>query len=492
MKIRGNPLSFRHSLRIKFSLTTAAIFLVIFGLASFVLIRQNINFQKQSLLERANTFSNLGTKPIGDSYNSYFQAGFLRFREQLVDTLALNDDITRLQIISVEGDILFDTINLDRQGEDIVNKIEDFKILQAVSSNRPTQLTGKNGDIGEIIVPYSDDFGARPFSIRYFISYQSIYKNIDQTILTIIFLTFLVFVMTMATMVFLVDRAILRPLGKVVSAAKGISQGDLKRKIELNTGDELTDLASSLNQMTQSLQSSIESLKQLDELKDEFVLLASHNLRTPLTVIKSYLSNLQKNQSLDEEAKNEAEKILEGARELDTLTESLINLVSLEKEKQTLSKSRTDLSELIFEVVKELEVKARSREVKIVFKQPASKIPKAFIDKRRIKQALVSLVDNAVKFSPNGKRVIINLDKKDGEILLSISDGGIGISEKERSEVFQKFHRATDILTYNYEGIGLGLYLTKLIIETHQGKIWFESAPQKGTTFYVTLPIESV
>ena len=293
-------------------------------------------------------------------------------------------------------------------------------------------------------------------------------------------------------MVFLVDRAILRPLGKVVSAAKGISQGDLKRKIELNTGDELTDLASSLNQMTQSLQSSIESLKQLDELKDEFVLLASHNLRTPLTVIKSYLSNLQKNQSLDEEAKNEAEKILEGARELDTLTESLINLVSLEKEKQTLSKSRTDLSELIFEVVKELEVKARSREVKIVFKQPASKIPKAFIDKRRIKQALVSLVDNAVKFSPNGKRVIINLDKKDGEILLSISDGGIGISEKERSEVFQKFHRATDILTYNYEGIGLGLYLTKLIIETHQGKIWFESAPQKGTTFYVTLPIESV
>src|SRR3989338_1420574 len=133
MKIRWNPLSFRHSLRIKFSLTTAAIFLVIFGLASFVLIRQNINFQKQSLLERANTFSNLGTKPIGDSYNSYFQAGFLRFREQLVDTLALNDDITRLQIISVEGEVLFDTVNLDSQDEKTAENIEDPAVLQAVS-----------------------------------------------------------------------------------------------------------------------------------------------------------------------------------------------------------------------------------------------------------------------------------------------------------------------------------------------------------------------
>src|SRR3989304_9408840 len=133
MKMRGDPLSFRYSLRVKFSLITAAIFLIIFGIVSFVLIRQNVNFQKQSLLARANTFSNLGTKPIGDAYNSYFQAGFLRFREQLIDTLALNDDITRLQIISVEGEILFDTINLDRQGADIVNKIEDFKILQAVS-----------------------------------------------------------------------------------------------------------------------------------------------------------------------------------------------------------------------------------------------------------------------------------------------------------------------------------------------------------------------
>src|SRR3990167_6277124 len=150
MKIRGNPLSFRHSLRIKFSLTTAAIFLVIFGLVSFVLIRQNIDSQRQSLLARSNTFSNLATKPIGDSYNSYFQAGFLRFREQLMDTLALNEDILRLQIISVEGEILVDTIDLDMEGGKAANKIEDPEILQAVSSNRSTQLAGKNGDISEI------------------------------------------------------------------------------------------------------------------------------------------------------------------------------------------------------------------------------------------------------------------------------------------------------------------------------------------------------
>src|SRR3989304_8013044 len=161
MKIRGDPLSFRYSLRVKFSLITAAIFIIIFGIVSFVLIRQNINLQKQSLLARANTFSNLGTKPIGDAYEFYFESGFLRFREHLIATLALNENIFRLQIISVRGEVLLDTVDLERQGEKTAEKTKDPKILQAVSASHPTQLTGQNGAVSEIIVPYSDDFGAR-------------------------------------------------------------------------------------------------------------------------------------------------------------------------------------------------------------------------------------------------------------------------------------------------------------------------------------------
>ncbi|OGY26261.1 MAG: hypothetical protein A2Z24_03035, partial [Candidatus Woykebacteria bacterium RBG_16_44_10] len=336
MKIRGDPLSFRYSLRVKFSLITTAIFLIIFGIVSFVLIRQNVNFQKQSLLARANTFSNLGTKPIGDSYKFYFESGFLRFREQLIDTLALNEDIFRLQIISVEGEVLFDTVDLDSQDEKTAENIEDPEILQAVSARQPTQLTGQDGDINEIVVPYSDDFGARPFSVRYFISYESIYKEVDRIILTIGLLTVAVLVVTLVAMTVFVYLLILKPLSQIVNAAGEITRGNLRQKIDLATRDELAELANSLNQMTERLKKNIEDLKQLDKLKNEFVYLASHNLRSPLTAIKGYVDILLKNKSLDREAKEASGKIAVSSARLEELTESLLNLVALEENKQPL------------------------------------------------------------------------------------------------------------------------------------------------------------
>ncbi|OGY25530.1 MAG: hypothetical protein A2Z11_03840 [Candidatus Woykebacteria bacterium RBG_16_43_9] len=489
MKIRGNPLPFRHSLRVKFSLTTAAIFLVISSLVSFVLIRQNINFQKQSLLARSNTFSNLATKPIGDSYNSYFQAGFLRFREQLIDTLTLNEDVTRLQIISVEGEILFDTINLDRQGEEMVNKIEDPKILQAVFANRSTQLTGKNGDINEIIVPYSDDFGARPFSIRYFISYEAVYKTIDKIILTIGFLTLLVIVITLITMTLLVHFSILNPLSQIVVVAREITHGNLSQKIKLTTRDELEDLASSLNQMIERLKKDIEDLKELDKLKDEFVYLVSHNLRTPVTIIKGYLDSLQKNKSLDKEAVKSVEVISESTKQLEEMTESLINLVSLEKETEVLVKEPTDIKQILEQSVKRFSEKAKEKEINFVFEFPEGNLSKLKVDKQRITQVVDSLIDNAIKFNKEKGRVAIVVEEKKNYLLISIIDTGIGISDEQKPKVFQKLHRATSMLTYNYEGIGLSLYLTKLIIEAHQGQIWFESNLGEGSTFFVKLPI---
>ncbi|OGY27078.1 MAG: hypothetical protein A2Z42_01750, partial [Candidatus Woykebacteria bacterium RBG_19FT_COMBO_43_10] len=492
MKIRGDPLSFRYSLRVKFSLITAAIFLIIFGIVSFVLIRQNIDFQKQSLLARANTFSNLGTKPIGDAYNSYFQAGFLRFREQLIDTLVLNEDIFRLQIISVEGEILFDTINLDRQNGETVEKMEDPEILQAVSARQPTQLTGQNGDVDEIIVPYSDDFGARPFSVRYFISYESIYKEVDRIILTIGLLTVAVLVVTLVAMTVFVYLLILKPLGRIIDAAGEITRGNLRQKIDLATRDELAELANSLNQMTERLKKNIEDLKQLDKLKNEFVYLASHNLRSPLTAIKGYIDILLKNKSLDREAKEASGKIAVSSARLEELTESLLNLVALEENKQPLLMKSVDLEELLEALAEKFAASISEKRISLIFEFSPGEIPKIDLDEPRISQALESLLENAIKFNREEGKIIVGLKRIKDYLRLSIKDTGIGIPKKERERVFQKFHRATDILTYDYEGIGLGLYVTKLIIEAHQGRIWFESEAGAGTTFYVELPLKEV
>ncbi|MEX0622106.1 MAG: HAMP domain-containing sensor histidine kinase [Candidatus Woykebacteria bacterium] len=477
-------------MRVKFSLAAVLIFLVIFSITSFVLIRQNIDSQKNSLLARANTFAGLATKPIGDDYTLYFESGYYKFRESLQDIFALNEDITRAQIISVDGEVFFDTFYLDLAESPSPKKIDEPRLLIAVRSNSLTGIADQGGSITQIIVPYNDDFGARPFSIRYFISYESVYENINSTILTTLLLSVLVLILAVLAISALVNFSILSPLGKVVAAAKKISEGDVNTEIKLSTGDELEDIASSLDQMTVTLRKNIEDLKALDKLKNEFVFLASHNLRTPLTVVKGYVDNL-KNADLGKKAAADLEKISESTRELESMVESLINLVSLEKEKQLTIKNEVDLKDLIRQITLDAKSKLNEKRLSLVFETPEEKLPKVSVDQKRIRQAFENLIDNAIKFNKENGKIVIGLRKKGDSVVISIADTGIGISEGEKARVFQKFHRATDVLTYNYEGIGLGLYLAKLIIEAHQGKIWFDSTIGKGTTFYVQLPIKA-
>lgn len=479
------------SLKVKFPAVATIIFLIIFSLISYLSIRYNVNVQKESLFTRAKTFAVLATKPIGDSYQLYFDAGYLKFREQTVDTLALNEDIIRVQIISVGGSILFDTINIDTQlGTEGGAKIEDEKIIKAVSSSSTTEIVGADGDVTGLVVPYVDDFGSRPFSVRYVISYESIYESLNLLILGILLLAAAFLLLSIFTMVLLVNKSILSPLDRIVVAAREITHGNFGRKIELKTGDELEDLASSLNQMTERLKKNIRDLRELDKMKDEFVYLVSHNLRTPLTIIKGYLDTLVKNKSLDSDVKKNVGKIAQGSKQLENMTESLVNLVALEKRRDVLVKRPLDLNQILEQSVNKFRQDAAKRGIAFVSKLPKHKLKKIFGDEQKISQAIESLIDNAVKFNKENGKITIILDERDGSALISIKDSGVGISEKEKEKVFQKFHRATDMLTYNYEGIGLGLYLTKLIAEAHGGKIWFESKTGEGTTFYLQLPLK--
>ncbi|HEX7456410.1 MAG TPA: HAMP domain-containing sensor histidine kinase [Candidatus Nanoarchaeia archaeon] len=487
----SQPFTPGRSLKIKIPFISALILFVIFGSASIILIRQNITFQKQSLLSQAKTFATLGTKPIGDSYSFYFESGYLKFREYLIDTLAMDESIIRIQIISVRGDILFDTINLESPlGSGSSDKIEDGKILQALPLNKQKEFRGENGDVTNIIVPYFDDFNSHPFSIRYFISYEAIYNTAEKAIMTIILLTLLILILTWASMTVLVRRLILSPLDKIVLAAGEISHGKLEGSIRLFTGDELENLATSLNQMTVTLRKNIEDLKELDKLKDEFVYLASHNLRSPLTVIKGYTSVLRQRKTIDSELKEYLKRIDISTNKLSELIESLLDLVSLEEKRKPLTMRPVDLARLLKEVVDKLGKKATEKKIIVSTRLPEGDVLKVNSNEQKLSQAFESLIDNAIKFNKEQGKVTVGLEKKNEKAVISIKDTGIGIAQAEQKNVFKKFHRATDMLAYNYEGVGLGLYLTKLIIEAHQGKIWFESEVGKGTTFYVELPIK--
>lgn len=411
----------------------------------------------------------------------------------MLDISASNKDITRIQIIEASGEITFDSSDIGVANRKPSSKsIDDIAILDLINSNKTTEVKNTNGSVSQIIVPYFDDFGARPFSVRYFLSYESVFKSAISSIMTTLLLALTALVVTLVAMTYLVHKSILSPLGRIVQSAREISRGNLSKVINLESKDELGDLASSLNQMTEKLKKNIEDLKQLDKLKDEFIYLASHNLRTPITIIKGYTERLFKSEVLKADERASLGKLSQSTEELEATTESLLNLVALEKGSKPLLKEVVDLPNILRQAVSNLSTAAAAKQVIFLLDLPSEKLSKMEADGQRLLQAFSGLIDNAIKFNKIGGKVIVRLEKKKDKVLVSVEDTGIGISDEEKDLIFKKFHRATDTLTYDYEGIGLGLYLTKLLVESHRGKIWFESRLGLGTTFYVELPIKEI
>jgi len=487
------PASLFRSLRVKFGLLVLLLLFLIFSLSSGVLIYRSIDTQRQTLISQARAFAELSAKPIGSTYSLYYNSGYLKFKELTSEILALDPEVEKVQIISVTGEIIFDSEELESGKPENTRLVEGESILSQLNANVGSEVPQRtnNSRPQEIIEPYFEDFGAHPFSIRYFISYSSISKNIFSTVLTTVLLSAIFFAISILLIIWVVNRTILNPIEIVVQGARKISLGNLSHIIEVKTKDEVEDLAVAVNQMAQTLRKNIEDLKELDKLKDEFVFLASHNLRTPLTVIKGYVSSLQGDKSLSKEVQSGISAMAVSTKQLETITETLLSLVSLEEKKEVFEKKEVDLIKFIEELSSSLMKKATEKGVNFIFELPSKPLPVIKLERRRMTQAITGLIDNAVKFNKENGKVIIKIEYHGKEVILSIKDEGIGIPEEEKDKIFKKFHRTTDVLTYNYVGIGLGLYLTKLIVESHQGKIWFESKVGEGTTFYVSLPIDS-
>ena len=485
------PETIGKSLRFKFGLLVLVLLFLVYTVSTGVLIYQNINTQRNILISQVRAFAKLSAKPIGGNYSLYFDSGYLKFKELTQEILSLNNDVERVQIISVKGEVLFDSDDLEFGKSTVIWAVEDQTILANVNSNVESEVPPrkKNSRPEQIVEPYFEDFGAHPFSIRYFISYDSVSQNLFSTILTTLLLSFIFFAGSIILIISVVNRTIIAPIETVIQGARKISKGDFSHKIEVDTKDEVEDLALAVNQMAQTLRKNIDDLKELDKLKDEFIYLASHNLRTPLTVIKGYVSSLQEDSSLNTETREQLVSISKSTKELEIITETLLSLVSLEKGEKPVIKKQIDLVPMLEEISGKLQEKALEKGINFIFELPEKTLPEVALEEDRIKQAFIALVDNAIKFNKKNGKVIIKFHRNTDGVVISIKDEGIGIPNDKRDKVFKKFQRINDILTYDYVGIGLGLYVTKLIIEAHGGKIWFDSKVGEGSTFHVSLPL---
>ena len=249
-----------------------------------------------------------------------------------------------------------------------------------------------------------------------------------------------------------------------------------------------------LEHLTEELSGANEELKKLDKAKSEFISIASHQLKTPLSIIKGYISMMQEG-SFGRITKKIAEplrRVYLSNERLIKLVNDLLDLSRMEGGRMRYDMKPTQFSVIIASVLEEFQQIAQSKGLVLRFKKEKDD-PLVRLDEEKMRQVAFNLIDNAVRYTPKGGSITITLTINPYHLLLSIADTGIGLDKQEINSLFQKFVRSKEVARIHTEGIGLGLYVARRIVEDHGGRIWAESAgKEKGSAFFVELPIKKI
>ncbi len=293
--------------------------------------------------------------------------------------------------------------------------------------------------------------------------------------------------MTSMVGVFLLTKRSLSPVREVIATAHRITSSNLKeRLVEKQTGDEIQGLTTTLNQMFERLEASFKQMTR-------FTADASHELRTPLTVIRGNLELLLRNKSTSlksfpsEEVSEILAQTLEETERLSRIVGQLMELTQLDSGEIDLEREVFDLAELTATTADQMKLLAEDKEVQLRTELEPQINFKG--DRYRIKQVLLNLIDNAVKYCPSGSDILVKLSKNGTTIVLEVRDNGPGIPPGAVTHLFDRFYRIDKARSRELGGSGLGLSICKSICETHGGQIDVQSEVGKGTTFRAVLPL---
>jgi two-component system phosphate regulon sensor histidine kinase PhoR len=234
----------------------------------------------------------------------------------------------------------------------------------------------------------------------------------------------------------------------------------------------------------------ITRLKELEKVRRDFVANVSHELRTPLTMIKGYAETLVDGAWREESAYSFIQIIKHHTDRLTKIVEDLLTLSKIESKEVSLKRERIEVSEFVKEMIDFLREGSDKKGISIVQDQaPLPVMVEA--DRNLLEQVFINLLDNAIKYTPEGGRIEISSLQKGPEILVMIRDNGIGIPKEDVKRIFERFYRVDKGRSQEMGGTGLGLSIVKHIIQAHGGRIWAESEMGKGSSFFFTIPIPS-
>jgi len=232
--------------------------------------------------------------------------------------------------------------------------------------------------------------------------------------------------------------------------------------------------------------------KSIEKMKTDFVSLSAHQLRTPLSSINWALDTLLKERlgKLNESQKTLLEQAKESNQRMLALVRDLLDVVKIEEGKYLDKLVPSDFLKIVQDVIKNYQEEIKKKEIKFQLQLTSNKIPKINIDQEKIYSVVQNLIDNALRYSFAGGMIIVSINTDENNLIFSVSDSGIGIPKEDQNNIFNKFFRSSNATRLETEGNGLGLFVSKNIIEAHGGKIWFESEENQGSTFYFTLPLK--
>lgn len=465
----------RFKLRAKIVIIIAALSAVAFAALSFALTNTFGNTIRSDLQNQARTFAQLATEPIGSAYVTFQSSGKLRISQQVKDFAEISPTVSNITIVDIDGNILF---TLKDEPDPILD-------IVAVRDFEATEYTDNEGTLTQVTAPYFESTGAHRYSVLYNFDSDAVNNTISRTISGLIVAVLVGVAIIALTLNTAIETFIVRHIETLRKAANDISKGKHDTSLVLNNNDELGDLATALNSMARRLQDDIEKLKKLDEAKSKFMVIVTHNLHTPLAIIQDYVDFLM-TQEEEDAVKEKLGIVRANTQRLQAMIEDTVLITSMEVGENPIKLRPTDMNAFFASIAKEMTTLANKKdltaEVNIHQFQE-----KPFLSPVYIRSAIWNVIDNAIKFTSEGT-VSLHVTLKDQMVEVKVTDTGTGIEDEAKESLFTSFHHGTDLYQFEYEGVGLGLYTTRLILENHGGDIKIDSEAGKGTTVTMHFP----
>lgn len=382
-------------------------------------------------------------------------------------------DSFELQILDNDNQIISSTTGFTSKEKILTPEIE-----QAKKSHQLEKWVGINESTGEKVMALSYPLKYKTkssYTLRYVVSMSEIdmilrriYTN---TILLSSGILIIVFGISLA-----LTNSIFIPIKAVISASNKMARGNFDIKLQEDYEGEVGELARTINYMAQEIQKT-------EKLQNEFISSVSHELRTPLTSIKGWSETMLIGDQLnEEEAKFAFSIISKESDRLIGLVEELLDFSRFQSNQITLLKEKHYCKDILHGVVSQLQQKAKTRGITITYTADAN--PLVSIDENRIKQVLINIIHNAIKYSPENSLITLSTKETKEQFFIIIKDNGIGISDKDLKKVKQLFYQ----IDAKKDGLGVGLAISQQIMDLHGGKLLINSKLGQGTTITLILP----